>query len=299
MIESAFDSAIFRFSSSPASAPGPSGRLPSDRAACCASGRPAICSAGRRTRAWAGRHATLTGGNYLILSTHGGVRAPDGTPVALGYHTGHWEVGLLGGRSRSHDRAHGRDSVCGGVHRSVRRPHRRARRHVRQPALSQRCGWHISPIDSISADAPGSPRHRDLRQGTARDDDGPRRDARSALRSGPGRSHVAPQRRRGRGTSANHRRCASRMANSRWQRLRSSAAARAEAPAEGVSFWGQRRHRRWSAKRSDYRSDTRRWRLQDNRSGSTWLGARREALLKLSSHHGRTARCARRCTTRW
>jgi len=32
---------------------------------------------------------------FLILSTHGGVRAPDGTPVALGYHTGHWEVGLL------------------------------------------------------------------------------------------------------------------------------------------------------------------------------------------------------------
>ena len=31
----------------------------------------------------------------LILSTHGGLRAPDGTPVALGYHTGHWEVGLL------------------------------------------------------------------------------------------------------------------------------------------------------------------------------------------------------------
>lgn len=32
---------------------------------------------------------------YLILSTMGGVRAPDGTPIALGYHTGHWEVGLL------------------------------------------------------------------------------------------------------------------------------------------------------------------------------------------------------------
>ena len=32
---------------------------------------------------------------YLILSTQGGVRAPDGTPIALGYHTGHWEVGLL------------------------------------------------------------------------------------------------------------------------------------------------------------------------------------------------------------
>src|SRR5215204_3207902 len=31
----------------------------------------------------------------LILSTSGGIRAPDGKPIALGYHTGHWEVGLL------------------------------------------------------------------------------------------------------------------------------------------------------------------------------------------------------------
>ncbi len=31
----------------------------------------------------------------LILSTHGGVRAADGSPIALGFHTGHWEVGLL------------------------------------------------------------------------------------------------------------------------------------------------------------------------------------------------------------
>jgi xylonate dehydratase len=32
---------------------------------------------------------------FLILSTQGGIRASDGTPIALGYHTGHWEVGLL------------------------------------------------------------------------------------------------------------------------------------------------------------------------------------------------------------
>jgi len=31
----------------------------------------------------------------LLLATCGGVRAPDGTPIALGYHTGHWEIGLL------------------------------------------------------------------------------------------------------------------------------------------------------------------------------------------------------------
>ena len=37
----------------------------------------------------------LGGPEVLILSTHGGLRAPDGTPIALGYHTGHWEVGLL------------------------------------------------------------------------------------------------------------------------------------------------------------------------------------------------------------
>ncbi len=37
----------------------------------------------------------LLGPQFLILSTQGGVRAPDGTPIALGYHTGHWEVGLL------------------------------------------------------------------------------------------------------------------------------------------------------------------------------------------------------------
>ncbi len=37
----------------------------------------------------------LLGPQFLLLSTQGGLRAPDGSPVALGYHTGHWEVGLL------------------------------------------------------------------------------------------------------------------------------------------------------------------------------------------------------------
>ncbi|MGH7129671.1 MAG: dihydroxy-acid dehydratase, partial [Planctomycetaceae bacterium] len=32
---------------------------------------------------------------FLILSTQGGIRGEDGRPIALGYHTGHWEVGLL------------------------------------------------------------------------------------------------------------------------------------------------------------------------------------------------------------
>src|ERR1700761_5663418 len=37
----------------------------------------------------------LLGSEVLILSTHGGLRGADGTPIALGYHSGHWEVGLL------------------------------------------------------------------------------------------------------------------------------------------------------------------------------------------------------------
>ena len=42
---------------------------------------------------WQPKH--LRRKEYLILSTQGGIRAPDGSPIALGYHTGHWEVGLL------------------------------------------------------------------------------------------------------------------------------------------------------------------------------------------------------------
>jgi putative YjhG/YagF family dehydratase len=37
----------------------------------------------------------LGSSDFLILSTMGGIRGPDGEPVALGYHTGHWELGLL------------------------------------------------------------------------------------------------------------------------------------------------------------------------------------------------------------
>src|SRR4051794_26030605 len=39
--------------------------------------------------------ARLLDPEFLILSTHGGLRGDDGRPIALGFHTGHWEVGLL------------------------------------------------------------------------------------------------------------------------------------------------------------------------------------------------------------
>ena len=41
------------------------------------------------------RPEALGGSQYVIVSTMGGLRAEQGEPVALGYHTGHWEIGLL------------------------------------------------------------------------------------------------------------------------------------------------------------------------------------------------------------
>jgi putative YjhG/YagF family dehydratase len=43
--------------------------------------------------------------HYCIVSTQGGLRAEDGSPLALGYHTGHWEVPLLVQRAAATIRA--------------------------------------------------------------------------------------------------------------------------------------------------------------------------------------------------
>jgi xylonate dehydratase len=74
--------------------PGPAGSLPLTPA--MLRERPSGDLFGWTQNAGMGWEPSALGGReFLILSTHGGIRAPDGTPVALGYHTGHWEVGLL------------------------------------------------------------------------------------------------------------------------------------------------------------------------------------------------------------
>ncbi len=75
-------------------APGPAGTLPldADRLRRMSSGE----LFGWTQNAGMGwSPAAMLGKQFLILSTQGGIRAPDGSPVALGYHAGHWEVGLL------------------------------------------------------------------------------------------------------------------------------------------------------------------------------------------------------------
>ena len=41
------------------------------------------------------RPDAMSGRQYVIVSTMGGVRSETGEAIALGYHTGHWEIGLL------------------------------------------------------------------------------------------------------------------------------------------------------------------------------------------------------------
>jgi len=75
-------------------APGPAGRLPlhEDWLRDTASGN---VFGWTQDAAMGWNPGQLGRDEYLILSTQGGMRSPDGTPIALGYHTGHWEVGLL------------------------------------------------------------------------------------------------------------------------------------------------------------------------------------------------------------
>ena len=119
--------------------------------------------------------AELLGPQYLILSTQGGVRAPDGTPIALGYHTGHWEVGLL-------VQAAARE-IEGARRRAVRRvlsPTRATAARRARPACSTACPIattrrSCSAADPLAAAAARRDRRGDLRQGPAGDDDGPGR----------------------------------------------------------------------------------------------------------------------------
>jgi hypothetical protein len=114
---------------------------------------------------------------FLILSTQGGIRAPDGRPVALGYHTGHWEVGLLMQAAAEElrgleclpfagfvtDPCDGRTQGTVGMMDSL--PYRNDAAQV------------FPPAHPLAADAPRRPRRRHVRQGPARDDDGARRHA--------------------------------------------------------------------------------------------------------------------------
>src|ERR1051325_7195420 len=74
-------------------APGPSGKLPLTAEMLLE--RPSGDIFGLTQNAGMGWNPSELGRKqFLILSTQGGLRAPTGEPIALGYHTGHWEITL-------------------------------------------------------------------------------------------------------------------------------------------------------------------------------------------------------------
>src|SRR6266496_107194 len=74
-------------------APGPSGSLPLTEEMLL--NRPSGDVFGLTQNAGMGWNPSELGRKqFLILSTQGGLRAPNGEPIALGYHTGHWEISL-------------------------------------------------------------------------------------------------------------------------------------------------------------------------------------------------------------
>jgi putative YjhG/YagF family dehydratase len=86
----ALDEASYRIRTK---APGPGGALPVDQQMLLHS--PSGDVFGLTQNVGMGWTNPAVGGDVLILSTLGGLRNDDGTPTALGLHTGHWELGLL------------------------------------------------------------------------------------------------------------------------------------------------------------------------------------------------------------
>lgn len=88
------------------SGPGPQGRLPLDRERLLHA--PSGDLFGLTQNVGMGWQPNALGGEeYVIISTAGGLRAESGEPIALGYHTGHWEIGLLVREAAETLRAHG------------------------------------------------------------------------------------------------------------------------------------------------------------------------------------------------
>ena len=135
--------------------------------------------------------SAMTGREFLILSTHGGIRAPDGTPDRP--RLSHRPLGsrTADGSGGTRVQGGGRHPVRRRLHRSVRRPLAGHAGDVRQPGLSQRRGDGVPPADSIAADAQRRARRGHLRQGPAGDDDGAGRHARPAVRARARRRHAA------------------------------------------------------------------------------------------------------------
>jgi hypothetical protein len=117
-------------------APGPEGRLPLTREMLLE--RPSGDLFGLTQNVGMGWDPAEVGRKpFLILSTQGGMRAPDGKPIALGYHTGHWEIGSLVEAAARELRQLAHRPFRRLLLRPVRWPHPGNGGNVRQPPVSE------------------------------------------------------------------------------------------------------------------------------------------------------------------
>ena len=114
--------------------------------------------------------ARLRQKEFLILSTQGGIRAPDGTPIALGYHTGHWEVGLLMAAAAEQLRADGYTPFAAFVTDPCDGRYAGDDGDDGLAGLPQRRGTGAPPADPLTPDPQGRDGRGDVRQGSAGDD---------------------------------------------------------------------------------------------------------------------------------
>ena len=261
--------------------PAPPDRCPLRPKCCCA--RPSGDLFGWSQNAGMGWDpAALGGKEFLILSTHGGIRAADGTPIALGL--SHRPLG-----SRPADGGRGRAN-------STRRAPSRSPPIAPTPATAARRAPPACSIACPTATMRPSIFRRLIRSlptrrgvlGVATCDKGlpammmalaGTRDL--PVRPGARRRHAAGRGGRRRRARSNPSARASPAGRSRWKRPPKCAAAPAPRPAAAASSWARRPPRRWSARRSACRCRIRRSRLRASPSGSTWPAARPRALLAL------------------
>ena len=118
-------------------APGPQGALPLTEELLRESPSGDLFGLSAKCRHGLGAGARAAGGSFSSSRPLGGLREPDGRPIALGYHTGHWEIGQQVEAAARELRRLGLGALFRLLLRSVRRPHAGDHRDVRQPAVSQ------------------------------------------------------------------------------------------------------------------------------------------------------------------
>ena len=265
-----------RFTRSAPVLPAPSGQAAADHRAGSSKRRAATSLAIVRTRGWAGTPTSWVG-ESSSSSAHRAASAPrDGRPIALGYHTGHWEIGLLMEAAAEEIHRRGGIPLC----RLLLGTRAMAARRVR-PACSIALPYRNDAAMVLRRLIRSLPTRRGV-MGVGTCDKG--LPAVLIALAGmpdlpvivvPGGVTLPPGRRRGRGQDPVGGFAAGAGRDGTLTTFRCSAAGLAPQREAAASFWGLRPQLKLWGRRWGCRCRIRRWLLREKRFGSIWLCARR------------------------